>query len=60
MGIRKTRSWTRTRFYWPKIYKDVVEFCHSCQYVSNDVKTAIYAMHQSSSGESDACNWRAI
>ncbi|MDJ0933722.1 RNase H-like domain-containing protein [Breoghania sp.] len=36
VGIRKTRSRIMAHFYWPRMYKDVAQFCrtcHTCQVV---------------------------
>jgi len=30
MGIRKTQARVMAHFYWPKLHKDVVEFCRTC------------------------------
>ena len=36
LGIRKTQAIVMAHFYWPKLHRDVVEFCktcHTCQMV---------------------------
>lgn len=30
LGIRKTQAKIMRHFYWPKLHRDVVAFCHSC------------------------------
>ena len=33
LGVNKTYQRVLAHFYWPKLQKDVVEYCHMCQIV---------------------------
>ena len=30
MGVKKTKDWIVTNFFWPGMHSDVVTFCRSC------------------------------
>ena len=44
-GVNKTRSRILQHFYWPKIRRDVLQYCRTCQikfYLATDIHRHIY------------------